>query len=417
MIHSGRSLRSILNYNEQKVKTGLAICLEAAGYPKDTADLTFYQKLIRLQKLTELNQQTKVNSVHISLNFDPSEQLSGECLKEIAACYMDKIGFAEQPYLLYRHFDAGHPHTHLATTNIRRDGSRISLHNLARNQSEKARKEIEIAYGLVKAEESRQREAYRLKPVDPRKVVYGRMESKRAMSNVLTFVLKNYRYGSLPELNAVLQLYNICADRCSEGSRIFRHRGLMYCILDEQGKKVGIPIKASDFHFRPTLKYLAERFLINASAREQHKAGLRNTIDLALLRCDLPLTGLIQVWQKEGVDALLRQNPDGLICGISYIDHRSRCVFNGSALGENYSAKAILERCSVKLAGERKIKSRMAEKIIFNRADLAAKAFKPEEKSPDVKDLACTLLESERMDWQLKRKRRRKRKRQQLPPA
>jgi hypothetical protein len=421
VIHSGRSLRSILNYNEQKVKAGLAICLEAAEYPKDAADLTFYQKLIRLQKLTELNQQTKVNSVHISLNFDPSEQLSEECLKKIAADYMDKIGFARQPYLLYRHFDAGHPHIHLVTTNIKRDGRRIALHNLASNQSQKARKEIEIAYGLVKAEESREREAYRLKPVDPRKIVYGRMESKRAMSNVLTFVLKNYRYGSLPELNAVLQLYNICADRCSEDSRTFQHQGLVYRILDEQGKKVGIPIKASDFHFRPTLKFLAERFLINASARERHKAGLRNTIDLALLRGGLPLTGLIQIWQKEGVDAVLRQNPYGLIYGITYVDHRSRCVFNGSALGENYSAKAILERCLVTLAGEGKIKCRIAEKITFNGAEQAANAFRQEEKLPDMTDLAYTLSQPEeqpeRMDWQLKRKKRRKRKRRQLPPA
>jgi len=57
--------------------------------------------------------------------------------------YMEKIGFCEQPYLIYRHYDAGHPHIHIVSINIRRDGSRISLHNIGRNQSEKARKEIE----------------------------------------------------------------------------------------------------------------------------------------------------------------------------------------------------------------------------------------------------------------------------------
>lgn len=305
------------------------------------------------------------------------------------------------------------------TTNIKPDGRRIKLHNLGRNQSEKARKEIEVAYRLVKAEESWQREAYRLKPVDPQKVVYGRMESKRSINNVITTVLTNYKYGSLAELNAVLQLYNICADRGSEGSRIFRHQGLLYHILDARGNKVGVPIKASDFQLRPTLKYLAERFLVNAAAAEQHKAGLRNTIDLALLRGELPLTELLQIWQKEGVDAVLRQNPDGVIYGITYVDHRSRCVFNGSALGRNYSAKAILQRCSAKLAGEGKTKSRMVE-VASNRADLAANGFSQEEKLPDVKDLADALLQPEeqpeRMDWQLERKRK-KRKRQQLPPA
>lgn len=135
MIHSSSSLRNCLNYNEQKVRTGDARCLEAAYYPMDAGDMNFYQKLARLEKLTELNQRTKVNSVHISLNFDPSETLSEEKLKEIAAVYLEKIGFGGQPYLLYQHLDAGHPHIHLVTTNIKPDGKAINLNNLGRNQS------------------------------------------------------------------------------------------------------------------------------------------------------------------------------------------------------------------------------------------------------------------------------------------
>lgn len=431
MIHSSSSLRNILNYNEQKVKQGLATCLEAAVYPKDVADLNFYQKLSRLEKLTELNQQTKVNSVHISLNFDPSEQLSEERIKEIAAVYMDKIGFAGQPYLLYRHTDAGHPHIHLVTTNIKPDGKRIELHNLGRNQSEKARKEIEIAFGLVKAEESSQRGAYRLKPVDSRKVVYGRVESKRAMGNVITTVLKNYKYGSLAELNAVLQLYNVTADRGSEDSRIFRHQGLVYRILDGQGNRVGVPVKASDFNFKPTLKYLAEKFVANATGRDQYKARLRNTIDLALLGGDVLLTGLIGKLQKAGIDIVLRQNAEGVIYGLTYVDHRSRCVFNGSAIGKTYSAKAILERCAGRGTDERKIKNGKEEKKQVGGSDAKAQkpgyeagkqtanAFHNGEKLPDMKGLTDALLQPEEqpetMDWELKRKRRKK-KRQRIEP-
>jgi len=36
-------------------------------------------------------------------------------------------------------------------------------------------------------------------------VQYGRSETKRAITNVLEVVLKNSKYSSLPELNAVLQ--------------------------------------------------------------------------------------------------------------------------------------------------------------------------------------------------------------------
>jgi hypothetical protein len=60
--------------------------------------------------------------------------------------------------------------------------------------------------------------------------------------------LPNYRYVSLPELNAVLQQYNIVADRGTEGSHLYKHNGLLYRILDERGQKIGTPIKASNIY-------------------------------------------------------------------------------------------------------------------------------------------------------------------------
>lgn len=81
------------------------------------------------------------------------------------------------------------------------------MRNLGKIQSEKARKEIEQQYGLVKAEDSKQRQAYQLKPVNVQKVQYGRSETKRVITNVLDAVV-NYKYTSLLKLNAVLQQYN-----------------------------------------------------------------------------------------------------------------------------------------------------------------------------------------------------------------
>ncbi len=49
VINAGSSLRTALNYNGQKVQQQAAVCLAAGNYPKDAQDLTFYQKLNRLQ--------------------------------------------------------------------------------------------------------------------------------------------------------------------------------------------------------------------------------------------------------------------------------------------------------------------------------------------------------------------------------
>jgi len=116
-----------------------------------------------------------------------------------------KLGFGDQPYLIYQHHDAGHPHIHVVTTNIQSDGKRIDLHHLGIRKSEPARKEIEKMFGLVVADAHARREAFRLNPIDVKKVQYGRAETKRAITNVLDAVLDKYKYTSLPELNAVFE--------------------------------------------------------------------------------------------------------------------------------------------------------------------------------------------------------------------
>lgn len=345
VIKTGYSIHRTLNYNENKVKEGVAECISAVNYPKDVSQLSFSNKLNRLINQAALNENVKRKSVHISLNFDPSEKFSHEKLQNIADSYMQKIGFGNQPYLVYKHNDAGHPHIHIVSIKLQANGKRIDTQNIGRNKSEKARKEIEKDFGLVRAEDSRQKQVYELKPVNAQKVQYGRSETKRAITNVLDVVLQNYKYASLPELNAVLRQYNVIADRGSEDSRVFKNNGLLYRVLDEHGNMVGTPIKASDFYSKPTLKFLESQFHSNGIAKQPYKNRVKNSIDMALLRSYLQLTEFINVMQKAGIYTLLRQNDEGRIYGITYVDNVNKCVFNGSDLGKNYSVNAIQDRC------------------------------------------------------------------------
>jgi hypothetical protein len=119
-------MHRIFNYNENKVKEGLAECIGAENFPLNGDEMSHKIKLGYLLKRMELRDSVKRNSVHISLNFDPSEtHLSTEKLKDIAGVYMQKLGFGEQPYLVYQHHDAGHPHIHKVTTNLQSNGDRI----------------------------------------------------------------------------------------------------------------------------------------------------------------------------------------------------------------------------------------------------------------------------------------------------
>ena len=346
IIHNSKSLRNALHYNENKVRQGVAKFIHSANYPKDTELLGFSDKIKVLEKLTALNQQTKVNSVHVSLNFDTADKLNEEFLKEIADVYMHQIGFGRQPYLVYQHNDAGHPHIHIVTTNIKQNGRRIELHNLARNQSMKASQQIEKEFNLIQATSKRRLE-YNLKPVNVQRVQYGKAETKRAITNVLDHVLSTYKYASLAELNAVLQQYNVMADRGGEGSRIYKNNGLIYRILNANGEKIGVPIKASLIYSKPTLKNIEARFESNERERQRYKQRVMNAIDFAVLKkSNQSLSDLIKAVQKENINVVLRQNNDGIIYGITSVDHHTKCVFNGSQLGKQYSANGIQQRCN-----------------------------------------------------------------------
>ena len=234
---------------------------------------------------------------------------------------------------------------YIVSVKVRPDGSRIETNNIGRNESEKARKQIEIAFGLVKAE-AHKRQVFELKPVNVSKAQYGKSQTKQAISNVLNTVLNSYKYTSVAELNAVLKQYNVLADTGSKESRINKNNGLVYRILDERARPVGVPIKASDFHFNPGLKYLSERFALNETARQPHKARVKNAIDLALMGTSKPdVKGLASALDKQGIKMVLRQNESGIIYGITYVDHRTKSVFNGSNLGKQYSANGVQERC------------------------------------------------------------------------
>ena len=343
IIKTGSSIRRTFYYNENKVKEGVATLIMAGNYPIEMEKLSENQRLNMLLRTAEMNQLVKSNSIHISLNFAPGEQIDPAKMKAIAAEYMEKIGFGDQPYLVYRHEDAGHPHIHIATVKVRLDGTRVETQNIGKELSEPARIALEKKYNLVKAEDHKQ-QLFSIKPVDVHKVLYGQTDTRRAIANVLGKVVDGYKYTSLSELNAVLRLYNVEAYRGSEESRTFKNKGLLYRVLDQKGNPVGVPIKASLFHGSPTLQALEKKYLRNDVGRQQYKDRIKNNIDFNLKNADGNLKIFAEKMLGQGVHVISRQGEGGRIYGMTYIDIKTKCVFNGSDLGRKYSASGIIER-------------------------------------------------------------------------
>lgn len=343
-IMSGKNMRGALKYNEQKVATGKAECIQANLFQREVHALTFNQKLNRFNQLIERNRRTKTNTLHISLNFDTCERLNIDELNRIATAYMEKIGFGDQPYLVYQHHDAAHPHIHILTTLIQENGKRIPIHYLGKNQSEKARKEIEKEFQLVQASSKSKNDDQDIRAIDLEKILYGKSESRRSVSNVVRTVVRSYKYSSLPELNAALGLYNVRAERGHETSKMFDRKGLLYSIVDSKGNSIGVPVKASAIYGKPTLGFLEKQFRLNEVLKQPHRNSIKDTIDRVIQSGVTDKNELITELSKKGLIALLRHNNDGRIYGVTFIDTKHQVVFKGSDLGKAYSANFLLSR-------------------------------------------------------------------------
>lgn len=332
-----------LNYNEQKVQKGVADCVYAHHFLRKGTDLNFYQKLEGLELRNSLNDHIATQTLHVSLNFSPQDRKLDEAkLVSIAKQYMQGIGFGNQPYLVYRHQDAGHPHLHIVSTTIRADGSRIATHNLGKVQSAQTRLAIERDFGLVPATGREAAITDNLRPnTMPPPLVYGKSETKMGIASVVSHVFRHYAFTTLPEYNAALRQFNVVADRGKEESRTFRHGGLYYRILDEQGNKVGVPIKASSLPQSPTLANLEKRFLYNKVKKPIYLKDAMRRIDGALQAAPGSIAALQKVLAGKDIYLLPRYGKEGRLYGLTYVDNNTRCVFNGSELGKRYTAAGI----------------------------------------------------------------------------
>ncbi|TBO44535.1 relaxase [Pedobacter kyonggii] len=384
----------------------------ASAFAGDIDRLSLAQKAERFNKRTMLNPSVKTNALHITLNFHPSDQLDSEKLQCIVSAYMEQIGFGEQPFLVYLHEDTHHPHVHIATTNIRSDGSRIDIHGIGYRLSEQARKSIEQKYDLTVAEGRSLDNFPKIKPA-----VYGEGPTKKTISNIVTAVMKQYRYSSFPEFNAALKAFNITTDRGAEDSVMYQKRGLIYSILDDNDNKVGIPLKASAIYAKPTLDNLEKRFDKNTKDRKVFREELRDKIDGVFNGYQsITRTGFELALQEIGVTADFRRNEQGRIYGVTFIDHGTKSVFNGSDLGKAYSAAAL-----TRAFGERDILVAQLDKTLektpgkhFTYKDSTEKSHLEMTQKTGYLDMVLSRSDQGFMQPTIKKKKRRKKLQQNL---
>jgi hypothetical protein len=282
------------------------------------------------------NSKTEKPVLHVSINPDPKDVLTDEQLSEIAQVYMDKMGYGDQPFIVYRHEDIERHHIHVVSLRVDENGKKINDRFEHRRSMDICR-ELEQKYGLIPADQRKRQEGLPLKPVR-----YEDGDVKHRIANVIRPVAQSFHFQSLKEYRALLAFYNTGMEEVRGEANGKPYRGLVYSALDGKGEKVGNPFKSSLFGTSVGPEALEKRIEKSAGIirdrglKERSKKVISEAVRTCKSRKDLE-TAL----EKQGISVLFRTNDEGRIYGATFIDHEQKAVFNGSRLGKEFSANVF----------------------------------------------------------------------------
>ena len=339
-INYGSSLYGALAYNGEKVNEGVAKILETNKVfsPADgTHDISACMQDFMAYMPSHV--LTKKPVIHISLNPHPDDRLTDEQFSAIAREYIEKMGYANQPFIVYKHEDIDRHHLHIVTLAVDERGKKINDGNNFYT-STRILKELEQKYGLIPAQMQKVKEVFRLK-----KVFYGDGENlKKQLASVIKPAAKFYHCPSFKEYRALLSTYNICVEEVKGEMYGKPYNGLVYFATDDKGKKVGNPFKASLFGKAVGYEALQNRFKASKEKlKEKHLAPKTKAVVAGALRRSAAKEDFRANLHRKGIDVLFRENEQERLYGITFIDHNNGCVVNGSRLGKELSANAIAE--------------------------------------------------------------------------
>ena len=341
-IRSGSSPGGALRYNKEKVD-------------KDEAEVLFWQRMLepfdkhgRMDVDTcmdsfwpylEANRRTTNTVFHASLNPSPEDRLTDDQLRDIAQEYMERMGYGNQPYIVFKHKDIDRQHLHIVSLRVDEKGRKLP-HDFEARRSAEITRDLEHKYNLhpaVKGQEQRD-------TPDLRKVNYKTGNVKQQISSVVRSCLRNYNCSSYGEFRTLLELFNVSVEERTGTIEGRNYAGILYGTMTDDGYGTGTPFKSSkigkDVGYNALQTYYAKsKERVKEPGALDH---LRHTVKDAMSPHNTR-DEFRQQLKADGIDTVFRINPVGRIYGVTFIDHTNGIVANGSVLGKEFSARVFNE--------------------------------------------------------------------------
>lgn len=336
-INSGSSLFGALAYNQEKVNADEAKILFSNRIIQNSdGSYNMHNCMESFEPYLAANNKTEKPVLHISLNPHPDDKLTDEQLCDIAQEYMDKLGYGDQPYLVYKHEDLDRKHIHIVSVRVDENGRKID-DSFEKRRSKDITRELEQKYNLLPAEKKQYSQQLPLKRVKPKAG-----DIKKQVANIAKTLIGNYHFQSVNEYRALLSLYGVTVEEVKGEVRGKAYNGLVYSALNSKGEKAGNPFKSS--LISRTVGFDALQKRITFSKKEMKNKAVYDrtkTLVTVTLSHNPSRKSFEKELAKNRISVLFRENEDKRIYGVTFIDHNEKMVFNGSKMGKEFSANVF----------------------------------------------------------------------------
>ena len=331
-INHGAHVEGVLFYNKLKTDKGEArvvLCHNLPIVPQDgNIDIRRLSEAFR-PWMTHPRSRLREPVFHVSLNPNPKDRIDEMKMLEIAHYYMERMGYGDQPYVIFEHNDIERKHYHIVSSRIKPDGTTIDSFEY-KKRSKALTEEIEREFNLIPTVLGQQSAAFE----ELRKVEYAQSNLKAQLSSVLYNLTDRYRFSSKGECTTLLKIFNIWMEECKGEVEGRPYAGIIYGALDEHGQRVGKPIKSSRISKKFGYKALQKEYSKTKrwiAGNKQKLEPTRITIREAM-KTARTTEEFAAAIRPGGISVVFHRSAEheNRIYGVTFIDHRNGLVINGS---------------------------------------------------------------------------------------
>ena len=330
-----KDLMKTLTYNFRKVDRDQADILLSGQLSADgrlTAERVFREMTAYIPS----GARTKNIVFHASINPRPDEPLSDDRLRTIAREYLCRLGYGDQPFIVFKHRDIAREHIHLVSTRVRHDGSKIR-DTMEHVRSTRIMRSLEAKFGLLPSGHSQKKEDV---SAQPSAVDIDAGDIKRQVAAAVQYVLGQYAFQSVGEMNLLLARFRVTAEEVKTERKGRPFDGIVYAATDADGHKICTPIKASEIGRQVSYAALRRHFEQSKSVVQERSGAIRRAI-ADVMQTSPDRAAFVDRMRGRGIETVTRINAAGRLYGITFIDDANGIAVNGSRLGKGFAANVF----------------------------------------------------------------------------